>query len=165
MKCLVFSDSHNFSTTMRKALFYNKDTEVVFFLGDGISDLDEIQPLFPNVKFLAVRGNCDFRFVFSERIVQKTEEITLCSKKIVFTHGDLYGAKYGTAGLERLANEKSADIVLFGHTHIPCCSYFGEGDKPFYLFNPGSASYREGSFGIITLSDNAEPLFSHGNLL
>ena len=164
MKCLVFSDSHRNTRNMRVALAKHPDAEAVFFLGDGLSDIDEVHYSFPNVKFLAVRGNCDFRSVAMEEIIGKTGEIELCGKKIVYTHGDLFGAKYGTAGLERLALQKNADIVLFGHTHTPYLSYFNEDDgKPFYLFNPGSVGYREGSFGILTLNESSEPLFSHGS--
>ena len=95
----------------------------------------------------------------------KTSEIEVCGKKIVYTHGDLFGAKYGNGGLVSLAKEKGADIVLFGHTHSPLVEYISEYEKPFYLFNPGSAGHREGSYGVITLSEGAEPLFSHGNFV
>ena len=165
MKCLVFSDSHNNSYYIKKAILLHKDAELVFFLGDGLSDIDEVYYAFPCVKFLAVRGNCDMRMVALNSIIQKTAEIELCGKKIIYTHGDLYGAKYGTAGLERLALEKYADIVLFGHTHTPTEKYFSDAEKPFYLFNPGSIGDRDASYGIITLSDGKEPLFSHGNFL
>lgn len=166
MKCLVFSDSHGCVRNMRRALSLNRDAEVVFFLGDGLTDLDEIWQDFPNVKFLAVRGNCDLRALSMGQMADKCSSIELLGKRIVYTHGDLYGAKYGTAGLERLAEERLADIVLFGHTHTPHTKYFSSGrKKPFYLFNPGSAGSRDGSFGILTLNEGQEPLFSNGNFL
>ncbi len=165
MKCLIFSDSHNYSYHMSRALRLHKDAEIVFFLGDGLSDIDEVRYAFPSVKFLAVRGNCDFRMVALDEIVQKTAEIEISGKRIVYTHGDLYGAKYGTAGLEKLARDKNADIVLFGHTHLPELKYFSDCEKPFYLFNPGSIGSRAGMYGILTLTEGQEPLFSHGNFL
>lgn len=163
MKCLVFSDSHHFSYYMEKAIRSHPDAEIVFFLGDGLSDIDEIHYKFPKIKFLAVKGNCDFRFIAFGGVAYKTEQITLLGKKIVYTHGDLYEAKLGFAGLIALAKSKDADIILFGHTHIPECQYVSEHGKPFYLFNPGSIGARERSFGVLTLEEGKEPLFSHGS--
>lgn len=165
MKCLIFSDSHNYSYHITRALRLHPDAEIVFFLGDGLSDIDEVRYEFPNIKFLAVRGNCDMRTFALDSIVQKTAEIEISGKRIVYTHGDLYGAKYGTGGLEKLARDKNADIVLFGHTHLPELKYFSEHEKPFYLFNPGSIGSSSGSYGILTLTEGKEPLFSHGNFL
>lgn len=165
MKCLVFSDSHNYSYHITRAIRLHKDTEIVFFLGDGLSDIDEVSYAFPTVKFLAVRGNCDMRMLAFGAMVGKTEEIEILGKRIVYTHGDLYGAKYGTGGLQKLAKDKNADIVLFGHTHLPELKYFSDCEKPFYLFNPGSVGSRAGMYGIITLTEGKEPLFSHGNFL
>jgi predicted phosphodiesterase len=96
--------------------------------------------------------------------VKKLDFITLSGKKILFTHGDLYGVKYGMDGITSLARENGADIALFGHTHIPLERYISDGERPLYLFNPGSAGapYRcPTSYGIIQISDKGV-LFSHG---
>ena len=165
MKCLVFSDSHGYHYNMTRALRLHRDAEIVFFLGDGLSDVDYVSREFPTVKFLAVRGNCDMHRLVFGTLSEKTEMIEIMGKRIVYTHGDLYGAKYGTAGLEMLALEKDADIVIYGHTHIPATEYISDYEKPFYLFNPGSVSSASGSYGILTLTDGAEPLFSHGSFV
>ena len=110
MKCLVFSDSHSCSRHIYSAIRLHKDAEIVFFLGDGLSDIDEVRYAHPNVKILAVRGNCDMRMFALDSIVQKTAEIEISGKKIVYTHGDLYGAKYGTGGLEKLAMDTQEQI-------------------------------------------------------
>ena len=174
MKCLVFSDSHGYHYFMRKALMLHPDCEVVFFLGDGICDLEEIYESFPCVKFLAVRGNCDSGFISMGRAIPKTSDIELMSKKIVFTHGDLIGVKYGITGALQLAAESSADILLFGHTHSPVIAYIPEEvaekegvklQKPVYLMNPGAVGLNGStSYGVITLTDG-EPLLSHGTFL
>ena len=147
---------------MERALRKNPDTDIVFFLGDGLSDIEEIFYKFPYVKFFAVKGNCDFRYIVFGAAVQKTSEIVIEGKKIVYTHGDLYGSKYGKVGLCDLARSRLADIVLYGHTHIPDTEYISEYEKPFYLFNPGSIGARGWHFGIMTLTEGKEPLFSHG---
>ena len=162
MKCIILSDTHGYIDTAREALRLNPDAEVVFFLGDGIDDIEFIADSYKNVAWLAVRGNCDRSSVFRGCMLKSVDSITLEGKKIVFTHGNLFGAKAGCGGLISLAREEGADIVLFGHTHTPCEIYISEYEKPFYLFNPGSASGYEASFGLLQLSSGQEPLLSHG---
>ena len=160
MKCLVFSDSHGESFYFKKALSLHPDAEVVFFLGDGLSDADIIAENEKGRMWIAVRGNCDFRNFFLGREVEKSEEIEILGRKIALTHGDLYGVKGGTAGIEAFAEAGKADIVLFGHTHAPMNQYISS-ERPFYLFNPGSLHDYPHSYGILTLTDNSV-LFSHG---
>ena len=159
MKCLIFSDSHGSPSLVQAALGRHSDAEVVFFLGDGLSDADTLA-FFDNKRmWIAVRGNCDFHNMFCGKEVAKTEQITLMGKKIVATHGDLYQVKYGLENLKSLALMHKADIVLFGHTHSPHEEYVS-GEHPFYLFNPGAASR---SYGILTLTEKTV-LFSHGSI-
>ena len=167
MKCLCFSDSHGFVGYFRKALELHPDCEVVFFLGDGLSDAEMLASHYRNTAWLMVRGNCDYSSIALGAPVEKTSSITLMDKRIVFTHGDLYGVKYGEEGLLRLAESRGADIVLFGHTHIPYEKYIPN-EKGVYLFNPGSIgapSYDKGaSYGIIDLTEKGIS-FSHGSFV
>lgn len=163
MKCLVFSDSHGSSIYMSRAIELHPDAEVVFFLGDGLSDLERIADRYPDRAFIAVRGNCDHTSLFRNSTVEKTDSITLEGVKIVLTHGDLYSAKYGIGGLISLGVRESADIVLFGHTHQPFEKYISDNERPFYLFNPGSISPESASYGVITLRNGI--LLSHGTFL
>ena len=160
MKCLIFSDSHGCESGITKALSMHKDAEVVFFLGDGLSDADSVAAFDKSRMWISVKGNCDLRSYFREREVDKTEEITLEGRKIVLTHGDLYGVKYGDTGIKNLALSRKADIVLFGHTHTPYEKYENE-VKPIYFFNPGSISSPSFSFGIMTVTESGV-IFSHG---
>ena len=61
MKILVFSDSHGnssvISDAIRKQLKHGLD--MVFFLGDGISDFEAAAKLLPGPRYTAVLGNCD----------------------------------------------------------------------------------------------------------
>lgn len=165
MKCLCFSDSHGYIGLMQRALRLHPDAEVVFFLGDGLSDVEYLMAANPNRAFIMVRGNCDPRSLSLSRGIKVTESVTLLGKKITLTHGHEYDAKFGTHNLLKLAEQTDSDLVLFGHTHTPCEKYFTlPSGKGVYLFNPGSAS--EGyssapSFGIITLTER-DILLSHG---
>ncbi len=189
MKYLVFSDSHGDASYMRRAILKNKDAEAVFFLGDGLADIAYSIEKICLAPIFKVKGNCDVGVSSYYPEVKKTDEIILEGKKIVFTHGVLYNVKSTSQDLTALAITRGADIVLFGHTHTPreiyvptdseeyrlaCQSLTERGllpenftKKPFYLFNPGCVCYRDGvpNFGIITLTEGGEPLFSHGTLL
>ena len=162
MKCLVLSDSHGDSLSIRRILNMHSDAEVIFFLGDGLSDLEPFVNN-RNVAILAVRGNCDRDFVLGNMAVKKTDSINIEGHRIVFTHGDLYGVKYGLDGAIRLAEENFADIVLFGHTHEPLEKYISRDEGGIYLFNPGSVSGYKPSYGIMNITDSGV-LFSHGAL-
>ena len=159
MKCLIFSDSHGNGYSIRKILAKHPDAEVVFFLGDGLSDIEELAYYDRERTWICVRGNCDMRPLFRGAPIEKVEEITLLNKKIVATHGDLYNAKWGTDGLLYLAESRGADIVLFGHTHCAYEEYVNE-KRPVYLFNPGAMCSPDFSYGILTLGNGV--LFSHG---
>ena len=163
MKCLCFSDSHGSFYGMKAAINKHPDAEVIFFLGDGLSDFEELIH-YRSRMYIAVRGNCDSSGILGDTMIKKTDSITLMGYRIFLTHGDLYGVKYGTDGVIALAREEGADIVLFGHTHTPLEKYVSDGEKPFYLFNPGSVGvpYRcETSYGIIDITDKGIML-SHG---
>ena len=163
MKCLVFSDSHGYTEHMERALRLHPDAEVVFFLGDGLREVDDVAARHSDKFWVAVRGNCDFYPLFGDRAAEKTETVSLSGYTVTATHGDLFGAKYGCAELISLARKTGSDVVLFGHTHAPFTRYVSEYDKPFYLFNPGSISLSSGSFGVIMLGKN--PLLSHGAII
>ncbi|MEG0145820.1 MAG: metallophosphoesterase family protein, partial [Clostridia bacterium] len=64
------------------------------------------------------------------------------------THGNTYRVKQGLLMLAYGAREVGADIVLYGHTHIPSV----DRDGPLLLINPGALM--DGRYAILTFSDN-----------
>ena len=144
---------------MRRAIDKNPDAEVIFFLGDGISDAEAVALGDSCRMWIAVRGNCDSTVFFKNQCLNKNEEITLEGKKIFLTHGDVYGVKGGLENLTAAARARGADIVLFGHTHAAKEAY----DDGLYIFNPGSIGGYEHSFGVLNISV-AGILLSHGRL-
>ena len=157
MKCLCFSDTHGSTDGMLKALRKHSDCEVVFFLGDGLADAEDVsRTVNLPIAWLPVRGNCDFQRHFRDILtVEKTDEITLLGKKIVFTHGDLYGVKSSFYGLMELAEKRGADAVLYGHTHIPSQEYVSVNSRGVFLFNPGSLSANAYpcTYGVIEINE------------
>ena len=166
MKLVVFSDSHGGGIYIKKALDLHRTADAAVFLGDGISDFFAWRERYPDIAFIAVRGNCDVGFgdMYNAR---HTEELTLDGKRIFICHGHTYGVKGGLGNLVRAARSRGADIALFGHTHQKLERYVseddmpdedGDGRKPLYLVNPGSIGGRSGdgehSFGIVEIKEN-----------
>ena len=171
MNLLVFSDSHGRGSNMLEALSRQiKKPDAIIFLGDGLRDVSYCE--FGDIPLFAVSGNCDTFAFYGNGIAENQIIMTLGGKKIMMTHGDLYGVKSGLGRLAKAADDREADVVLFGHTHEPLSLYLPEGDesfgfkiqKPLYLFNPGSIGGYERSFGCITVDKNGGVLMSHGNL-
>lgn len=166
MDVLIFSDSHGHGSRMQEALDRQiSRPNAVFFAGDGLRDVDAVD--FGSVDLYAVQGNCDW---FSATAV-RTELVTaLGGHTILLTHGHMYGVKGGYGALLSHAAKVGADIVLFGHTHLPYLETIPQGSeiggviltRPLYLFNPGSIGM-DGSFGTLVLRGE-NVLFSHGQL-
>ncbi len=165
MYFLIFSDSHgkrdSITAVLQKQI---QKPDAVFFLGDGLSDIDS---QVDGIPVISVRGNCDW-FPGNHAGVRESEILVFDEKRILLTHGHLHGVKYGFEQLISFAEKEQVDIVLFGHTHIPhietvrysVCQKEQE-EKMMYLFNPGSIA--EGSFGTLTIRDHSV-LLSHGHL-
>ena len=80
--------------------------------------------------------------------------VELCGIQFFICHGHKYGVKGGYGTITGAAKKYGADIVLFGHTHVPYEHY----ENGLYLLNPGSCgSPRGGSptCGIIDISGGA----------
>lgn len=75
-------------------------------------------------------------------------------------HGHTYCANLGSRVLKAMAAEKGADIVFYGHTHIPEIELGGD----VIAVNPGSLSYprqagRVPSYCVMTLNEQQEAGF------
>ena len=147
MDLLIFSDSHGRAEAMQVVLDRQIRTpDAVIFLGDGLRD---IQWLDTNGSTLFdVRGNCDW---FADASFPSELTVSFEEHRIFATHGHLYGVKSGLGGLIARAAELEADIVLFGHTHMPLYQTLSQGStvrgqtlsRPMHLFNAGIGD-REG---------------------
>ena len=163
MEFLIFSDSHGNTEPMRRVLSQHPTASHVLFCGDGFRDFETLSAEFPKKIFVAVKGNCDL-FVFDENApVERTFE--LFGLRILLLHGHTVGVKGGYGVAASHAYDVGADIVLFGHTHIPFEGKLQVREKTVELFNPGSIGQRSYcgtfSYGVLTVGDNGY-LFSHG---
>lgn len=145
MKILVMSDSHGDVEALKKILKIHSDAQHVFFCGDGERDIDSMIEKYPEIKFHAVRGNCDMA---SKKSVAET--VIIGDKKILIAHGHTYYVKSGLSDLIFAGKSAMADIVLFGHTHNPITYY----DEGIHIINPGSAMGYNGTFCILEIQNS-----------
>lgn len=166
MEILILSDSHGRAHRIEEALSRQiKRPDAVLFLGDGLRDLDALVD--PSVLLYAVRGNCDFFSPGAD--VPDERSLFWEGHRLLLCHGHTYGVKGGIGPLLSAGVRMGADLLLFGHTHMPYLERIGAGERiagvtlerDVYLFNPGSLA--QGSFGTLHLNGD-EVLFSHGVL-
>ena len=144
---LVLSDSHRAVKNLLKACkIYPAD--ILVFLGDGLRDLEQVRFEYPSLEVLSVRGNNDFSGDAPSEFM-----LELYNKRIFVTHGHNYGVKTGLSSLKKAASDHGADIVLFGHTHIPHMGFSGN----MLMFNPGSVSaILKPTCGILRIYEDKE---------
>lgn len=160
MKILVFSDSHSHSKYIENALQIHKSSaDLVIFLGDGIRDIEYVKSRYPQLPFVAVKGNCD---VFSSADYKDYAVLDLDGIRVLITHGHLFGVKSGYDRILYRAEELGLDAVFFGHTHQPLDFPTYVGEKKIHLFNPGSIAYG-GTYGVINTA-NGVLVASHGKI-
>lgn len=147
MKILVFSDSHGRPDLMLAAAELERPDHV-FFLGDGLRDAGLLASLQPRLPINAVRGNCDWG-----EDQPLTRLVELEGFRFFLTHGHMQGVKSGLDELAAAGRQAGADLVCFGHTHVP---FDGYGTFGVRLLNPGTVGGPYGqrtTYGVIT----AEP--------
>lgn len=142
MKILVFSDSHRSRSGMYAAIDRHQPQQVIH-LGDIMPDAEEVAEHYPQLPFCMVPGNCD-GWVLSTPV---KKQITLGGKSILLSHGHHWGVKSGYDAAIADARAVGADILLFGHTHIPLLEQLEDG---LWMMNPGPAS---SSYGLIEIED------------
>lgn len=151
MKILIISDSHGNTENVKIALnFANFDK--IIFLGDGILDILKVENL-DKSKLIMVKGNNDE----TEKVLDELV-IELEGKRFFIAHGHTYNVKYGIKKLMESAINNNADIVLYGHTHIPMQCKF---DNGIVCINPGSVGkgrLSQNTFAILNL-DSANGIF------
>lgn len=152
MRIIVVSDTHgNNGPFLEKAITMEKP-DMIFHLGDFVADAKKISKIM-EIEYIAVKGNGDYGIMD----VNEDELIQINGKKIFLTHGHKYNVHYDTHDLYIKGLELDADLILFGHTHIPII----EKTEELIIMNPGSPSIpraldKKGTFGLITIGEEIE---------
>lgn len=147
MRIVVLSDTHRNISGLLKAIDEQRKADVFIHLGDLQSDFEYVKSSLPGKRFLNVPGNCDFGSQDPS-----DGEIVLAGKRIFYTHGHAYHVKFGQYEIIEEARRRKADILLYGHTHIPVDTY----DDGLYIMNPGSIGHPvegEPTYGVIDITD------------
>ena len=148
MRIAVMSDSHGQGLVVDRIVRREKDADIIIFLGDVTSDIEDFTYEYTDKKFYIVSGNCDRFPSFPYSSVASIGGIN-----IFMCHGHTLGVKGGLGGLIRAARQSECKIALYGHTHIPNIKY----EDGLYIVNPGScARSRDGgnSYAVIDIRDN-----------
>jgi len=170
MNILVLSDSHSRRSMIEEAVERQiKKPDAIIFLGDGLRDI--VSADIDDIPIMSVAGNCDAGSVFFDNNTPTEQNIVIGDKRIFFTHGHKYGVKSTLSPLLCEGVKRGADIILFGHTHMPFermlspdDEYGIKTDKNVYIMNPGSIGDYPHCFGNITIDKSGRVLLSHGTL-
>ncbi len=147
MRIAVVGDTHARIEKIKTELQRVKP-DLILFTGDFYSDAKRLSHHL-GVKFLGVIGNCD-----SSGAGDQEKLLEIEGWRIYIIHGHQYNVKNGLQSLYYRGEEKDADMVVFGHTHVAVCEKINK----IWFMNPGSPSHpRQGSpqsYGLIDISSN-----------
>ena len=148
MRLLILSDSHRYMDFMERCLEVFRP-DCVIHLGDYYPDGHSLRALAPNASFYQVPGNCDEYSCdpFLPRILVPT----IGGVRFYLTHGHQHRVKQTLALLLKDARAENAQVVLYGHTHIPDLHREADG---LLVMNPGAAGFA-GSAGLIEIENGA----------
>ena len=136
-KLLIFSDTHGHIENLIEVFSWAKDRippndKIIasVFLGDCISDLNyaaNAAGFYSDWKL--IRGNNDFTSTVPDSAV-----FEYSGHRFFICHGHRHGIYGGISRLINAARDNDADVVMFGHTHIP----YNKTINGITLINPGS---------------------------
>lgn len=168
MEYLVLSDSHGRADLVDRAIEVQlRVPDAVLFLGDGLRDLRVLE--YQDIHVRCVRGNCDFYTLFEGQHVPEQVLLEVGAYRILMMHGHTHSVKGGMERACAFAAQAEADVLLYGHTHLPQRQWFDAGEhfgshvlkKPLLVCNPGAL--QDGNFGTLTVR-NQGILFGFGSL-
>ncbi len=134
----------------------HRNAEYLLFLGDGDRAFCELRENYPLMGFVGVGGNCDGFAAFIGEELPDERVLNIGGVKIYMTHGHRTGTSDEVLGWR--ATSKSANVALYGHTHIPHLGeYKAANGKTVKVFNPGSIGDPRGgscaSYGIMEIKE------------
>lgn len=141
MRILVFSDTHH-DISAAVSVIDKIGADMIIHAGDHDTDAERLQKIYEDIPVKYVRGNCDY----SSSPLDLNLDVG--GKKIFITHGHSYNVKSSYLAIQYKAEEEGADLVIFGHTHIPYC--YNSGRR--ILLNPGSLKSGR-TFGITEIEN------------
>lgn len=159
MKILVVSDTHGHNENLWKAIKAEEPFDMMIHCGDIEVDQYVVRDNVDCALHM-VAGNNDY-----DPDLDRIKAFDIGKHRAVLTHGHRYRLYEGMSQLDFLARENQADIVFFGHTHVPVIKNEGG----IYFINPGSLTYprqlgRVPTYIVMTLDANGDVDFQLKNL-
>ncbi len=152
MKIGITGDTHGSMQSLRRVIAAAPPVEQWLHTGDYGRDGLYLKEQ-TSLPVLAVSGNCDA----GDTSVNVDEFLYLEGYNIWLTHGHRYLHGGNPQELVWWAHRLEANIVVFGHTHVPMVKWYGD----VLLVNPGSPSRprsAEGAtFGVLDLKAGTKP--------
>lgn len=153
LKLAIVADSHSVPHGRVPELLEKESPDAILHAGD-IGDLAVLDRLAKIAPVLAVRGNIDAHATETPDIrslrVKNRESATVLS--LVLLHIAVNGPRL-RADARRLAKAKGAQVVVWGHSHVP---FIGM-DHDILVFNPGSIGPRRFQlpilFGVLEIAN------------
>ncbi len=133
IRVAVLSDTHGDFRNVDKARVKLGRVDWLFHAGDYLADAGQVAASLgvDRANIRAVVGNCDYPTLEPLQIT-----LTVGGVQILITHGHHHAVKDDLQRIMSLGRAAGAQIVIFGHTHIPLA--FEE--HGVLLLNPGSLS-------------------------
>jgi putative phosphoesterase len=133
---IVMSDSHmNRQVVENIKDKYLNQASAIFHCGD--SELPSDDRIWQGIT--VVKGNCDYDEGYPDFTLEEVE-----GKRILITHGHLFDVGFGLESYAQFAQEKKADVALFGHIHQPVAQIINQ----TLFLNPGSVEQPRGQINI-----------------
>lgn len=152
MKIGITGDTHRNTQAIRQIISMVPPVEMWLHTGDHAADANLLHNL-SGLPVTSVTGNCDYI-----RDAAKPDELLeIEGFHIWLTHGHKYIGHHEAADMAWWGRQLGADIIVYGHTHVPRNEYYGD----ILLLNPGSPCRPRGgsqpSFAVLTLTAGAKP--------
>ena len=152
MKFLVISDTHrDVSRAVNIIDSISSVIDGVIHCGDLAEDAKYLEHKYreSGLEFHYVRGNCDFT-----NSAELEKVVELDGYRVMITHGHIQDVNFTLSKLAYRGMELGADVVLFGHTHIPVVEEYND----MIIMNPGSLTRPRGgsksNYGILKIDDD-----------
>lgn len=156
MRIGITGDTHGDQQALRRVVKQAPPVEQWFHTGDYAQDGLQLKQL-TGLSVTGVLGNCDGM----SQEANVDEILVLEGKRVWLTHGHRYMGHTHVEELVWWAKKLEVDIVIYGHTHVPMNTYYGD----ILLINPGSPSRPRGgsqpSFAVLTLKEGQPPQVEH----
>lgn len=136
MKIGLISDTHGNEMQMKRALNILNDTDCILHAGDYYRDALWMETHYQG-EIIPVTGNGDPEEAGPHERLLKIDGLS-----ILLCHGHRHYLYRGLTHLYYHGLEKKADVVVFGHIHVPV--FFNEG---LVILNPGTTSRKRSEHG------------------